>query len=439
LTKFKVHTYGCQMNERDSETLAGLLLEAGYDEAGPGDDADVVVFNTCCVRESAERKIFGKANEYRVMRRRHHTALALTGCLCQQPGALERIRKALPHVNIVLGTHNLNRLPEAVHAVTTTGRPFFEVLDAEVPIGEGMPARRPPGLTAWVTIMYGCNNFCSYCIVPYVRGRERSRDPQDIVNEVRGLVAQGYREITLLGQNVNSYGKTLSTPMDFSDLLERLEGVDGLLRVRFMTSHPRDYSLKLIETIAQSKKVCEHVHLPVQSGSNRILGLMNRGYTVDYYKELVERTRDRIPGVSITTDIIVGFPGETEADFRDTMSLVNEVRFDAAFTFVYSDRSGTKASVMEDQVPQETKDSRITELVAVQNDITQKINKTIVGKVQEVLVEGTSPKAKDKLTGRTRTDRVVNFDDDGHVPGDLVMVKISSAGTFTLRGEIIGR
>lgn len=437
LTTFRILTYGCQMNERDSETMAGLLKQAGYEPAAPGEHPDVIVMNTCCVREGAERKVFGVANELRRFKQANpRTVLAIVGCMPQQKGALERIREAVPHVDVVLGTHNLHRLPEAVDSVRQCGEAVTEVWDAEGEIREGLAAIRAPGVSAWVTVMYGCDNYCSYCIVPYVRGRERSRLPQDIVSEVTELVGQGYREVVLLGQNVNAYGKKGGAGADFADLLGEVSKVDGLLRIRYMTSHPRDFSQKMIDAVASLAKVCEHFHLPVQSGSDRLLRLMNRGYSRGHYIDLVRRIREQLPESSITTDLIVGFPGETEQDHQDTIELVREIRFDSAFTFIYSPRTGTAAAHMSDQVPNEVKKARIAEILSIQNSITQQKNAEMVGQSAEVLVEGPSQRDAQKMSGRTRTNKVVNFTGDSVKPGSVVQVKITSAGTWTLRGRL---
>jgi tRNA-2-methylthio-N6-dimethylallyladenosine synthase len=439
LKTFRIITYGCQMNERDSETMAGLLSQAGYTEAPTDEDPDVAVFNTCCVREGAERRIFGKVQEYRKAKeRRPGMVIAVVGCLSQQPGAALRVRKALPHVDIVLGTHNMPRLVEAIEAQAECGAPLVEVWDAEKEITEGLPSRRVPGVSAWVTIMYGCDNFCSYCIVPYVRGRERSREPDEVIAEVEGLAAVGYGEVVLLGQNVNSYGKTLGRPFDFADLLERLDQTEGLSRIRYMTSHPRDFSQKMIDTVRRLPKVCEHFHLPVQSGSNSVLSRMNRGYTREQYFDLIQRIRLAVPESSITTDVIVGFPGETEDDFADTLDLVRTLEFDAAFTFIYSARTGTAATKMTPEVPEETKHGRIAELIGLQNSITKSKMRAAIGNVLEVLVEGPSERDPQKWSGRTRQNKMVHFAGDEISRGVTVPIRIVGAGTWTLRGEVVG-
>lgn len=434
--RYSILTFGCQMNQRDSETLAGLLASMGYTRAEKLTDADLVIVNTCCVRESAENRIYGHLGELKNLKtRKPHMVIGVCGCMAQQPGAAEKIRQRAPHVDLIFGTHNLHRLPELLRKLWEKREPVVEIWESDGDVIENLPALREDSLKAWVTIMYGCNNFCTYCIVPYVRGRERSRRPEDIEREVRELVEKGVKEVTLLGQNVNSYGKDLDPPTDFASLLERLDRVEGLLRIRYTTSHPRDFTDRLIDVIAASKKVCENFHLPVQAGSNRILQRMNRGYTREYYMELVEKIRAKVPGAAITTDIIVGFPGETEEDFADTMDLVEKVRFDSAFTFVYNKRSGTPAAEMPDQVPAEVKRRRITHLVEVQNRITLEKNLAEVGTVQEVLVEGPAEKHPDKYCGRTGGNKLVFFPPLPDKVGQIVPVRITAAKMWNLEGE----
>jgi len=364
--KYHIVSYGCQMNDYDSELMAGLLEETGYERVDRPEKADVIVVNTCCVRETAERKVWGLLGTLkRLKRRKPDLVIAVTGCLPQQNGAAENIRRRFPHVDLVIGTHNRHELPRLVEEVRVAREPLCAVWREAGEVIEGLPVRRESKLSAWVPIMFGCDNFCTYCVVPYVRGRERSRRPEDIIREVETLVAQGYREVTLLGQNVNSYGRGLDPPTDFATLLERLDRVEGLWRIRYTTSHPRDFTQRLIDVIANSEKVCEHFHLPVQAGSNRILRRMHRGYTREDYLHLVDGIRAAVPGASITTDIMVGFPGETEEDFQDTLELVRQVQFDQAFTFVYNPRKGTPAARMPDQVPAEVKSRCIQELIAV--------------------------------------------------------------------------
>ncbi len=437
MKRFEIITYGCQMNVRDSETMAGLLVEAGFAPAEPGEQADIIVMNTCCVRENAERKLLGKANELLRYKKRHDPdmVIAIVGCMPQQEGALERLRSALPQIDVVLGTHNIHTIGDAVRTVLRERSGVFRVWDCEGEIVEGLPSLRSQTIGAFVTVMYGCDNYCSYCVVPYVRGRQRSRRVADIISEVRQAEQQGKKEIVLLGQNVNAYGQDLNNDFDFADLLREVSLVDGILRIRYMTSHPKDFSYKMIEIIGELNKVCDHFHLPVQSGSNRILKLMNRRYTREHYLELVDRIKDRLPGSSVTTDLIVGFPGETDQDFDDTLDLVRRVGFDAAFTFIYSPRSNTRAAGMDCQVPEHVKKQRIQELIKVQNSITWQKNRQMVGQQVEVLVEGPSERDPAKYSGRTTTNKMVNFVGRAEV-GSVQHVNITGAGTWTLRGEL---
>ncbi|MBM7867248.1 tRNA-2-methylthio-N6-dimethylallyladenosine synthase [Heliobacterium gestii] len=432
---YHILTYGCQMNERDTESLTGFLRQMGYREAAP-DEAGILLINTCCVRESAERKILGKLGELRKYKlARPETVIGIGGCMVQQPGMGERIRKEYPYVDIVFGTHNLHQLPRMIEQCQF-GQ-VVEVWDSEGEVVEDLPERKVEGIKAHVTIMYGCNNFCSYCIVPHVRGRERSRNPEDVVKEVHSLVGQGVKEVTLLGQNVNSYGKDLQPPVTFADLLRIVNGIDGLKRIRFTTSHPKDFDLALIEAMAESDKVCEHIHLPVQAGSNRILTAMNRGYTREHYMEMISRIREAMPQVALTTDIIVGFPGETEEDFADTLDLVEKVRYDNAFTFLYSKRSGTPAAELAEQVDADTKKARFQRLLQLQNGISLEHNKAHIGTLHEVLVEGRSKTNKELMTGRTRGNKIVVFAGDEHQAGETVCVRIDEARTWTLLGTLV--
>ncbi|MEW5762399.1 MAG: tRNA (N6-isopentenyl adenosine(37)-C2)-methylthiotransferase MiaB [Bacillota bacterium] len=435
--RYSIVTYGCQMNDFDSELMAGLLEQAGYSRAaGPG-QADVIVINTCCVRETAENKVWGLLGTLkRLKKRKPGLIIAVTGCLPQQNGAAEEIRRRFPHVDLVLGTHNRHQLPRLLEEVRETREPVCAVWREAGEIVEGLPVRRESKLSAWVPIMFGCDNFCTYCVVPYVRGRERSRRPEDIVREVEALVARGYREVTLLGQNVNSYGRGLEPPTDFAALLQQLDRVEGLWRIRYTTSHPRDFTARLIEVIAKSEKVCEHFHLPAQAGSNRILRRMGRGYTRDDYLRLVEAIRAAIPWASITTDLMVGFPGETEEDFQDTLDLVRRVGFDQAFTFVYNPRKETPAARMGDQVPPEVKSRRIQELIAVQKEISLARNRAEEGKEHEVLVEGPSETDPARLAGRTRTNKTVVFPGPPELIGQLVPVTVVEGRLTHLVGRL---
>ncbi|SMB97594.1 tRNA-i(6)A37 thiotransferase enzyme MiaB [Thermanaeromonas toyohensis ToBE] len=437
MKSYWIKVYGCQMNERDGEIIAGLLEEAGYYKAPAMEEADVIVLHTCCVREKAENKVYGRLGQLaRLKSKKPDLVIAVGGCMTQQPGAAEKMREKAPHVDLIYGTHNLHELPQLLKKVEEERRPVAVIWEKEGPVVEGLPLRRAHGAKALVTISYGCNNFCTYCIVPYVRGRERSRRPEDIIEEIKALVADGVLEVMLLGQNVNSYGKDLEDGVDFGNLLERVNAIPGLQRIRYMTSHPRDFTLKLVETISRLDKVCEHVHLPVQAGSNRVLELMNRGYTREYYLELVKTLRQYIPGISITTDLIVGFPGETEDDFQDTLDLVEQVQFDNAFTFMFSPRKGTVAATLPGQLPLEVKKERLYRLMEVQNRISRVKNEALVGQELEVLVEGPSETDPEKLSGRTRTNKLVIFPGPEDLVGKLVKVKITQAQTFLLKGEV---
>lgn len=433
---YYIQTYGCQMNVRDSEIMSGLLEAMGYCAADKPEDASVILFNTCSVRHSAENKVYGKLGEISVLKRRNpDLIIAFGGCMAQLPEVQARLKRI--GVDVVFGTHNIHELPYLIEQAQQTKTPVFQVWDKEGPVEENLPSVRRAGISAFVNIMYGCNNFCSYCIVPYTRGRERSRSPADIIKEVRQLAAQGYREVTLLGQNVNSYGKGLDETVDFADLLAMAAEVEGIDRVRFTTSHPKDMSEKLIDTIASNPVICEHVHVPLQAGSNRILQRMNRGYTREHYLELTNRMRERIPGVAITSDLIVGFPGEEEDDFADTLDMVEKVRFDAAFTFMYSPRRGTRAAEFTDQIPLEVKKARLSQLNLIQYRIAREINQALEGKIEEVLVEGPSKTDKTKLTSRTRTNRVVIITGSEDLVGKIIPVRITKGNSFSLFGEVL--
>ncbi|MEW5952759.1 MAG: tRNA (N6-isopentenyl adenosine(37)-C2)-methylthiotransferase MiaB [Bacillota bacterium] len=439
--KYLVSTFGCQMNDHDSEVMAGLLEGMGYLPAGEGAEPDIILINTCCVRETAENKVFGLLGRLRrVKEARPETIIGVGGCMVQQYETARRIKLRFPHVDLIFGTHNLPELPRMVRQVAEGRGRVFEVLPEGCEVVENLPRRRVPGLKAWVAIMYGCNNFCTYCIVPHVRGRERSRQPGDILGEVKRLVAEGCREVTLLGQNVNSYGKELAGGYDFAGLLELLEEeVEDLERVRFMTSHPRDFSDRLIKVMAGLNKVCEHIHLPVQAGSTRVLQLMNRGYSREDYLGLVERIKTALPGVSLTTDIIVGFPGETEDDFRQTVDLVQRVGYDSAYTFVYNKRTGTPAAKMDMQVDDQIKSRRIQELIQIQNAIAVNKNQAEEGRALEVLVEGVSKGNEDRYSGRTRTNKLVVFPGCPELVGKTLPVKIIKGTLTHLEGKLGGQ
>lgn len=436
--KYYIETWGCQMNEEDSEKLSGMLKSIGYSKTDNLKEAGIIIYNTCCVRENAENKVFGNLGELKHLKKENpDLIIAICGCMMQQEGMADKILKKFPHVNIIFGTHNAFKFPEYLNRVKTEGVQVKEIFNKETEIVEGIPVDRESSVKAFVTIMYGCNNFCTYCVVPYVRGRERSRKSEDIINEIKNLVSKGYKEITLLGQNVNSYGKGLEEDIDFAKLLRKVNEVEGLERVRFMSSHPKDLTKDVILAIKECDKICEQVHLPVQSGSNRILKKMNRNYTKESYLELIDLIKKEIPDVTLTTDIIVGFPGETEEDFLDTLDLVNKVEYDSAFTFIYSRRNNTPADMMLNQVLDEDKHHRFDRLVKAVNDSVIKKNKAYEDRVVEVLVEGPSKNDESKFTGRTRNGKLVNFSGDNVKIGELVNVKILRAQPFSLIGEVL--
>lgn len=437
--EYTIITIGCQMNENDSEKLAGMLMEMGYEKSDDTDKSDLIIYNTCCVRKNAELKVYGHLGAMKKLKKKNPgLIIAVCGCMMQQKEAVEHIRSKYSHVNIVFGTHNLYRFPEMLYNAIESDAMFLEVMEADGSIAEGLPIARADGIKAWVSIMYGCNNFCSYCVVPYVRGRERSRKPEDIIEEVKSLGREGYKEITLLGQNVNSYGKDLDEKTDFPSLLYSLNNqADGIERVRFVTSHPKDLSDDLINVMKGGGKICESMHLPVQSGSTRVLSAMNRKYSREHYLERVEKLRESVPGISLTTDIIVGFPGETEEDFEETLSLVEKVKFDMAYTFIYSPRAGTPASTMENQLDEKTKKRRFNRLVELQNRISKELNMKLKGSDVVVLVEGTSKTNRDFYTGRTRTNKIVNFKGNEQMVGKLVMVNIEKVMTWYLSGTVV--
>jgi len=438
LKKYTISTFGCQMNENDSERLAGMLSAAGYIETDKVNESDLIIYNTCCVRENAELKVYGHLGALKKLKRDNpDLVIAVCGCMMQQKEVVDHIRNTYRHVDLIFGTHNLYKFPELLYGAMISRKTVIEVLDADGYVAEGLPIERKDGIKAWVTIMYGCNNFCSYCIVPYVRGRERSRNPEEIINEVRMLGRQGYKEITLLGQNVNSYGKDLKDDYSFARLLHYINDVEGIERIRFMTSHPKDLSDELITAMRDCKKVCEHLHLPIQAGSTRILEEMNRKYTKEQYMELVSRVREHVPGIAVTTDIIVGFPGESDEDFEHTVDVLQKVRYDFAYTFLYSKRTGTPAAKMEQQVSDEVMKQRFDRLLEVQNAISKEINEKLIGQEVEVLVEGLSKNSIKKYTGRTRTNKIVNFIGSSEMIGRLVKVRIEKVQTWSLEGNII--
>ena len=438
-TKFYfVETWGCKMNEEDSEKLSGMLSSMNYAPCLDKKEADIIIFNTCCVRENAELKVYGNLGILKNLKKsKPSLIIAVCGCMMQQKGVPEEISKRYPFVDIIFGTHNLHKFPEYLNRVIMGDERIVEIECGSDEIIEGLTINRKSSLKAFVTIMYGCNNFCSYCVVPQVRGREKSRKSEDIINEIKELVSEGYKEITLLGQNVNSYGLGLEEKIDFSKLLRKINEIEGLERIRYMSSHPKDFSDELIDVMAECDKVCNQLHLPVQSGSNRILKAMNRTYTYEDYIEKINKAKSKIPNLAITTDIIVGFPGETEEDFEDTLRLVKEVRYDSAFMFIYSNRKYTRADMMPNQIPDDVKHERFNRLVETVNSICAEINKDYENKVVQVLVEGESKNNKDKLMGRSNNGKLVNFKGNKDSIGKIVNVKITTPRSFSLDGEEI--
>ncbi len=438
LEKYHIVTYGCQMNVHESEKIAGILRGMGYEETQTKEDASVIVFNTCCIRENAENHAFGNIGALKKMKKNNpDLIIAVGGCMTQEKGKTEILKKKFPFIDIMFGALNLERLGELIEQKKKQKKKVVSIRDEAGEIDESVEPYRTSYPNAWVNIMYGCNNFCSYCIVPYVRGRERSRKPENILAEVRSLVKQGYKEITLLGQNVNSYGVDGSTGMTFAELLEEVAKIEGKFRVRFMTSHPKDFNEDVVKVMARYPKICRLVHLPVQSGSNAILRAMNRRYTREKYLDEIKMLKELLPGSEVTTDIIVGFPGETEEDYLATESLVKEVDYASAFTFVYSPRQGTKAAAMEDRVPEETQKDRIMRLVELVNEQTRKKSETYVGKEVEILCEDYDGK-KDLYLGRDELGRMGYFKSDKDRIGEFVTLKITKANGISLYGEITG-
>lgn len=430
-----VETYGCQMNVRDSQTLMGMFEEMGYEKSADRQSADAVIFNTCCVREGAEDRLLGNLGKLKSeKKKRPDMLIMICGCMMQEVGSLEKIKKRFPFVDVVFGTHNTFEMPKLMFNALNKNKQY-SLFEKETDIIEDMPVLREKDVFAFINIMYGCNNFCSYCIVPYVRGRERSRKSEDIIKEATLLVKNGVKEITLLGQNVNSYGKNCD--ISFPDLLRELNKIDGLERIRFMTSHPKDLSDDLIKAMAECEKVCKYIHLPVQSGSNRILEKMNRHYTREDYLTIVKKLREAMPEIAITTDIIVGFPGETDEDFQDTYDLYKEVCYNSAFTFIYSKRIGTPAAKMEDQVECEKTRERMARLIALSEECSLKSNEIYLNNTYPVLVEGKAKKDENLLCGKTDQGRTVVFASEKDLTGKLVNVKITKIKLNVLVGEIV--
>ena len=435
---YKTVTFGCQMNARDSEKLVGILEQIGYVEAADEEKADFVIYNTCTVRENANQRVYGRLGQLgRIKKNNPHMMIALCGCMMQEPEVVEKLKKSYRFVDLIFGTHNIYKFAELLATRMESGRMVIDIWKDTDKIVEDLPVERKYSFKSGVNIMFGCNNFCSYCIVPYVRGRERSRDPKAIIREIERLVADGVVEVMLLGQNVNSYGKTLEHPITFAQLLKEIEKIDGLERIRFMTSHPKDLSDELIQVMAESKKICRHLHLPVQSGSTRILEKMNRRYTKESYLDLVGRIKKAIPDISLTTDIIVGFPGETEEDFQETLDVVRKVRYDSAFTFIYSKRTGTPAAVMEEQVPEEVVKDRFNRLLKEVQDISAETCAVHEGTVQTALVESLNDHDSSLVTGRLSNNLLVHFPGDASMIGKFYQVRLNECRGFYYIGEQI--
>lgn len=433
-----IKTFGCQMNARDSEKLTGILKCVGYkilpEEAE--EEADFVIYNTCTVRENANLKVYGRLGKLgHIKESRHDMMIALCGCMMQEPDVVEKIKKDYKFVDMVFGTHNLYQFPELLYKALAQRQSVIEVWEGTDRIVEELPVERKYPFKSGVNIMFGCNNFCSYCIVPYVRGRERSRKPEDIIEEIKALADDGVKEVMLLGQNVNSYGKGLDEPITFAELLRQVCKIYGIERVRFMTSHPKDLSDELIEVMASEHKVCKHLHLPLQSGSSRILKEMNRHYTKEDYLALVDKIRSAMPEIALTTDIIVGFPGETEEDFKETMDVVSRVEFDSAFTFIYSKRTGTPAASMEDQVPGTTVKDRFGRLLVLVQEKAQRKNRGLSGRTLPVLVESINPQDSSLVSGRLENNSVVHFPGNENLIGQIVDVRLKEAKGFYYYGE----
>ena len=433
-----ITTFGCQMNARDSEKLVGILERIGYVEV-PDENADFVIYNTCTVRENANLCVYGRLGYLHSLKKKNpHMMIGLCGCMMQEPQVVEKLKKSYSFVNLIFGTHNIYKFAELVVSSLLSDRMIIDIWKDTDKIVEDLPVERKYPFKSGVNIMFGCNNFCSYCIVPYVRGRERSRNPKDIVREIERLVKDGVVEVMLLGQNVNSYGKNLDEPMTFAQLLTEIEKIEGLKRIRFMTSHPKDLSDELIEVMKNSKKICKHLHLPLQSGSSDILQKMNRRYDKEKYLNLVEKIRTAIPDISLTTDIIVGFPGETEEDFLETVDVVKKVRYDSAFTFIYSKRTGTPAAVMENQVSEDVVKDRFNRLLETVQTIGREMSARDTGKVMEVLVEEQNSQDKHLMTGRLSNNLLVHFEGDTSLIGQLCQVRLDECRGFYYMGTKVG-
>ncbi len=452
--KYYILTMGCQLNENDSEKIAGMLEEMNYEKTLDMQDADLVLFNTCCVRENAEERLFGKIGEVKKLKEENGTIIAIGGCMMQEEHITKKIKQSYPYVDIIFGTHTLNKLPQDLYEALDENKKVRDIINIDGQIIEGLPISRDDKIKASVTIMNGCNNFCSYCIVPYVRGRERSRRPQDIIDEVIGLSKNGYKEIMLLGQNVNSYlvsqkakGEDVNFKVivndkemivnSFATLLIALDEIEGIERIRFISPHPKDFTNDVIDAIKNSKHICKQIHLPLQSGSTRVLKEMNRKYTKEEYIKLAEKIKNKIPEIVFSTDIIVGFPGETEEDFEDTLDVVQKVNFEQVFMFIYSRRVGTVADKMENQIPEEVKHKRFDRLKELVENQMKVQNENYVGKEVQILVEGKSKNNDKMLTGRTESNKVVNFEGTDDLIGKIINVKIISEHQWYLKGSII--
>ena len=437
--KYQIMTFGCQMNEHDSEIMAGILEDTGYIETEERASADIILINTCSIRENADKRFFGTLGQLKNLKAaKPDMTIGVCGCMMQQPHIIEEIKQRYPWVDLVFGTHNLHDLLKLIDDSINQSQRIIDVWDEHGDIIENLPSKRKYSFKAFVNITYGCNNFCTYCIVPYTRGRERSRKPEDILEEIRTLAEDGVKEVTLLGQNVNSYGKADGFDTDFADLIYEIDEIPGIERIRFMTSHPKDLSDKLIQAYWDCKNLCIHIHLPVQSGSTNILKRMNRKYTKEDYVTLIQKLKAKTNNqIAVTTDIIVGFPGETETDFQETLDLIQKVEFDAAFTFLYSVRKGTPAEKYEDQISESLKHERFDRMRLILDEIMLRKNQACIGKIEKVLVEGTSKTNQDTYTGRTESMKIVNFTGSEEMIGKIVDIRIIDGKTYSLVGEVI--
>ena len=430
-----VQTFGCQMNARDSEKLLGILQEIGY-EPTESEEADIVVYNTCTVRENANLRVYGRLGQLRGLKRKNpHMIIALCGCMMQEKEVVEKIQKSYSFVDAVFGTYNIFKLAELLYNRWESGKMVIDIWDSQKQVVEELPTVRKFPFKSGVNIMYGCNNFCTYCIVPYVRGREKSREPRDIIREIERLAGDGVKEIMLLGQNVNSYGKTLDNPVSFAQLLKEIEKIDGIERIRYMTPHPKDFSEELLDVMSQSSKICNHIHFPLQSGSTRLLKAMNRQYTKEQYLNWVDKIREKLPDVSLTTDIIVGFPGETEEDFEDTLDVVRKAQFDSAYTFIYSKRTGTPAASMENQIPEDVVKERFNRLLETVGEVSHSISARYENTDTQVLVESLDDHEPGLVTGRMTNNMLVHFPGTADMIGKLVDVRLTECKGFYYMGK----